>query len=82
LPPYQKRHHHILVRRKLGEQRVNLPDKAQLPVPKLRKLVCRKRAYVMMPEVYRIPTFGTLQTWPLRRKGRSNRQSSHRRAVD
>gem|GEM_PF-4236125 len=53
LTPYQQRHHHIFERRKLGEQTVNLPDKAQLAVAELSEAVRRKLTYVILPEVYR-----------------------------
>jgi hypothetical protein len=51
--PNQQRHHHVLHGRKLGQKRLNLPDKSQFPVAELRQFVRRKSAYVVLPEVYR-----------------------------
>lgn len=53
LSAYQQRHHHILKRRKLGEQRVNLPDKPQLAISELGESFRRELTYVILPEVYR-----------------------------
>src|SRR5580698_8436102 len=61
LTPYQQRHHHVLKRRELGEQRVNLPDKTQLPIAKLSEPARGKLTNVMMPEVYRTLS-GPVQT--------------------
>ena len=41
--PNQQRHHHVLQRRKLRQQGVNLPDKPNLPVAEIR-LFRRQRA--------------------------------------
>ena len=41
LAAYQQGHHHVLERREFGQQGVNLPDKAQLPVAEIRKLIGR-----------------------------------------
>src|SRR5271167_402616 len=53
LTPNQQRHHHVLERRKFGEQRVNLPHKTQLPIAKLSESACGKLTNVILPEVYR-----------------------------
>ena len=53
--PDQQRHHHVLQRRELRQQVVNLPDKTDFPVAEARQLGIRQRRQLLRSEVVLYP---------------------------